>query len=136
MAYLGQHHEVYWAYSVSVLLGLGAYPLKLTRGEVNKRIDEALDLFDLRGFAKQSYLRLSGGERQRVQLARLWVQLGHQTGLWLLDEPFNHIDQMRRHHFCELLRARVDSGSSVILVSHDWDKLSAFSDKCLTLQIA
>ena len=59
---------------------------------------------------------LSGGELQRVRLATLMAQ---EAGLWLLDEPGNHLDPALQLSLYESLVAEVQGGRGVVLVTHD-----------------
>jgi ABC-type Fe3+/spermidine/putrescine transport system ATPase subunit len=57
---------------------------KLDRREIERRVDDALQLVGLSGYGKRTIFELSGGERQRVALARA---LAPRPRLLLLDEP-------------------------------------------------
>src|SRR5207245_1603525 len=61
----------------------------LARPERQRRVDEALRLVGLEGFATQYPRRLSGGQQQRVALARALVIRPH---ILLLDEPLSNLD--------------------------------------------
>jgi ATP-binding cassette subfamily B protein len=56
---------------------------------------------------------LSGGQRQRVALGRALARGGE---LWLLDDPFNHLDAATARRIWERLRPRL-RGRTVFLVS-------------------
>lgn len=80
-------------------------------------VEEALVTFDLSAWAGRDVRTLSGGERQRVALATLWVQ---DAPLWLLDEPFAHLDLDAALAMLELLQQRNREHGTVILMSlHD-----------------
>src|SRR6185312_16469524 len=80
---------------LSVARNVG-YPLAmrgLAKGEIAKRVGEALEMVELAGMAERLPKQLSGGQQQRVALARATV---FQPRLLLLDEPFGALDRKLR----------------------------------------
>jgi NitT/TauT family transport system ATP-binding protein len=96
-----------------------ALPLELAgweRARRGKRVEEMLDLVELRGFGDHHPWQLSGGMQQRVSIARA---LSFEPALLLMDEPFGALDEMTRERLnAELLRIWEASGSTVVFVTH------------------
>ena len=96
-----------------------ALPLELAGWDREKRrarVDEMLDLVELRGFGDHHPWQLSGGMQQRVSIARA---LSFDPPLLLMDEPFGALDEMTRERLNgELLRIWEASGSTVVFVTH------------------
>ncbi len=76
----------------------------------------ALHAAGLHGCERVLVRRLSQGQRQRSALSRL--MLAGRTPLWVLDEPFNALDQGACGWLSELLRTHVQRGGIVVLTSH------------------
>ena len=96
-----------------------ALPLELAgwdREKRHKRVEEMLDLVELRGFGDHHPWQLSGGMQQRVSIARA---LSFDPPLLLMDEPFGALDEMTRERLNgELLRIWEASGSTIVFVTH------------------
>jgi NitT/TauT family transport system ATP-binding protein len=96
-----------------------ALPLELAgwgREKRGRRVEQMLDLVELRGFGDHHPWQLSGGMQQRVSIARA---LAFEPSLLLMDEPFGALDEMTRERLnAELLHIWEASGSTVVFVTH------------------
>ncbi|MGI8421513.1 MAG: ABC transporter ATP-binding protein [Gaiellaceae bacterium] len=94
-------------------------PLELagwSRERRRARLDEMLELVELKGFGDHHPWQLSGGMQQRVSIARA---LSFDPAFLLMDEPFGALDEMTRERLnMELLRIWEASGSTVVFVTH------------------
>lgn len=73
---------------------------------------------------------LSGGEQQRVALAR---SLAVAPDVLLLDEPTSALDEKSARAVDAVIRALVADGLTVVLVSHDPDRVLGVADQVLVL---
>jgi len=94
--------------------------------EIDKRVDETLEMVRLSGYGKRRAWELSGGQQQRVALARALIN--HPTCL-LLDEPLAALDRkLRREMQIELQTLQREVGITFILVTHDQEEALSMSD--------
>lgn len=100
---------------------------KLTSGQIAARVDEMLELVNLRGYGKRTIFQLSGGERQRVALAR---SLAPSPRLLMLDEPLGSLDRALRETLMEEVRAILKRlGLTALYVTHDQQEALAVADR-------
>jgi iron complex transport system ATP-binding protein len=94
------------------------------------RIDELVEVLELRQLAERPVNHLSTGERSRVLLARA---LAAKPRLLLLDEPLSNLDPYWALKTVEILRAEAKANGSAVLTSvHDLNQVTAF-DRAILL---
>jgi heme exporter protein A len=79
-------------------------------------VAQALHRLAIERFAQWPAGQLSQGQKRRIGLARL--TLASQARIWILDEPFNALDQHGVEILNRLIAQRVGSGGAVILTTH------------------
>lgn len=90
---------------------------KGNRKERKARVEELLDLIEMRALADRAIGKLSGGQLQRALLARA---LAASPELLVLDEPMSYLDQESRVLFQQLLHKLAPEGTTILLVTHDY----------------
>jgi ABC-type nitrate/sulfonate/bicarbonate transport system ATPase subunit len=96
-----------------------------------RRVDAALDLVGLHGFANAYPHQLSGGMAQRAALARALV---NDPGLLLLDEPLGKLDSLTRLSLqTELVSLWRRAGFTSILVTHDVEEALLLTSRVIVL---
>jgi ABC-type Fe3+/spermidine/putrescine transport system ATPase subunit len=90
---------------------------KLPKSEVDRRINEALDITQLTRFADRLPGQLSGGQQQRVALARA---LAIRPNVLLLDEPLSNLDaKLRLEMRDNISRIHKQTSITTVYVTHD-----------------
>lgn len=103
----------------------------MSKAERKQKALELLKLVKLDDFANKFPAQLSQGMRQRVAIART---LAINPQLWLLDEPFSALDaQTRITVQNEFLGLWENSGSTVILVTHDLAEAVLLADRVVVM---
>lgn len=87
--------------------------------EDKERVDEAMRLVGMSGYADKTMDKMSDGECQRIMIARALAQ---DTPVILLDEPTAFLDLPNRYELCLLLkRLAQQEGKCIIFSTHDLD---------------
>ena len=122
-----QKHLLFPTMSVGQNVGFGLKMQGIAKQEIERRVDEMLELVKLPGFAKRRAHELSGGQQQRVALARALVV--HPTVL-LLDEPLANLDANLRLEMRELIRSiQRELGITTVFVTHDQEEAVMLADR-------
>ena len=90
--------------------------LLLKQMDESKRMDEVVDILNLKETLKKNVPDLSGGELQRVAVAAAALK---DADLYLFDEPSSYNDVYQRLAVSRLITGIASTGRSVLVVEHD-----------------
>ena len=109
-----------------------------TRLSTAERRDRSLAMLDAVGFADPARIaaarpfELSGGMGQRAMVAAMLI---NRPQLVIADEPTSALDHASRDRVLGLIgRLTEESGSALILISHDLQQVARFADRVLVMQ--
>jgi len=102
----------------------------LSGAALDKRVDELVDLLDMKDIADRRTEGFSQGERVKVALARALV---HGPRNVLLDEPTNGLDVMSTRAVRTLLRRLKDEGRCVVFSSHVMQEVAALCERVVVV---
>ncbi|CEQ23291.1 ABC transporter ATP-binding protein SaoA [Paraclostridium sordellii] len=104
---------------------------KLSKEEREKKLEELLEISDLKGREKMYPHQLSGGMKQRVAVIRA---LACSPEVLLMDEPLGAVDfQMRQNLQEELESIWIKNKITAIMVTHDVDEAVYMSDRVVVM---
>ena len=124
IGYMPQEYALFPTYTVE---GNIAYGLdELSSVDRKRRVEEMVDLFQLRGLETAKPRELSGGQQQRVALARA---IAPRPQLLLLDEPLSALDVPTRLQLRGELRSLLKQlALPSVIVTHDWAEALTLGD--------
>ena len=113
------------------------YPLairKVAKAEAAERTANVIRDVGLAGLEHRLPYQLSGGQQQRVALARALVS---RPQVMLLDEPLSNLDaNLREEMRFEIKRLQMQTGVTILYVTHDQEVALAISDRMAVLDAA
>lgn len=108
-------------------IGLMRFPKKAHK----EKVRSTLKLLGMEAFTKRKFADLSGGQQQRVIIARALVS---EPEILFLDEPTTGIDYESERKLYQLLKNFNDEmGITIIMISHDIDKLKGYAKRIIKL---
>ena len=134
LSILRQENALSVRLSVRDLVAFGRHPHNKGRhtAEDREHVDRALRYLELEELADRYVDELSGGQRQRAFIAMVIAQ---DTDYVLLDEPLNNLDMKHAVEMMRLLRQMAhDLGKTVVLVIHDINFASCYSDRIMAMK--
>jgi NitT/TauT family transport system ATP-binding protein len=101
------------------------------RTEQDRRVEEVLELVELKGFGKKFPWQLSGGMQQRASIARA---LAFDADILLMDEPFGALDEIVRDRLNEeTLKLWARTGKTIGFVTHSIPEAVYLSTKIVVM---
>ncbi len=100
-------------------------------GRLAAEVERLLGAFSLGGMRERHPLSLSGGQRQRLAIA---AAAARRTPVMVLDEPTSGLDLANMAAVARLVRRAACQGASVIVVTHDYEFLTAACDRVIELE--
>lgn len=106
------------ASTVQAEVSFGPMNLKLSRDEVEKRVDESLEYMNLTEFRERPPHYLSGGEKKRVSIADI---IAMHPEIIIFDEPTAALDPVNADMLETVLGKMAKEGKTILISTHDVD---------------
>ncbi|MCR5026138.1 MAG: ATP-binding cassette domain-containing protein [Methanobrevibacter sp.] len=111
-------------------VAFGPMNLGLGYEEVEKRVDEALEMVEMKEFKDKTPHHLSGGQQKRVAIAGI---IAMRPEIMILDEPTAGLDPQGVDKVLEILNKLNEEGMTIVISSHDIEMVNSFADKIFVL---
>ena len=111
-------------------VAFGPRNLMLPPEEIERRVSDALRCAGLQDLDGHAPHLLSGGEKRRLALAGV---LAMEPKVLVFDEPFSNLDYPGVLMILERIVSLHEAGHTVILITHDLDKVLAHADRLVLM---
>ncbi|MFO8038034.1 MAG: ABC transporter ATP-binding protein [Sodalinema sp.] len=127
-----QNYALFDHMSVWENIAFGLKLKRISRSEIQQRVEEMLQLVKMEAFANRYPKQLSGGQRQRIALARA---IANHPAVLLLDEPLGALDlKLRKEMQMELSNLHRNLGLTFVTVTHDQEEALSMSDRIAVMK--
>lgn len=106
--------------------------LKTPESEVQKKVEEMLEMFSLQDLRTASPLTLSKGQKRRLSVATMLVT---RPRLLILDEPMTGQDQKNITNLLAILNRLRQDGATIIEITHDMEHVACYADRVVGMSM-
>lgn len=131
IAFVFQSYALYPHMTVYENIAFGLKMRKFDKETIDKKVQEAAEILDLKGYLDRKPKQLSGGQRQRVALGRAIVR---EPKVFLMDEPLSNLDaKLRVQMRSEIKKLHEKLQTTFIYVTHDQTEALTMGDRIVVL---
>jgi multiple sugar transport system ATP-binding protein len=132
IAMVFQNYALYPHMTVRENMGFALKLAGTDRAEIDRKVEEAAEILDLRQHLDRRPANLSGGQRQRVAMGRAIVR---NPKAFLLDEPLSNLDaKLRVQMRTELARLQSRLSTTTVYVTHDQTEAMTLGDRVAVMR--
>lgn len=133
IGYIPQETSLFPWLTVEENLRFGMKIKNIPIEEQTQRVNELLDLVNMKDYAKYYPKEISGGMKQKVAICRS-LAVNPTSNLILMDEPFSALDSQTRNTLQEdLLKIWESKKLTIVFVTHNIDEAVFLSTKVIVL---
>ncbi len=111
-------------------IAFGLENLGIPQKEMNRRVENIMELLRIDDIRNASAYDLSGGQMQRMVIAGTLVM---QPDIIVLDEPTSQLDPQGAKEVFSAAEALKQQGKTIIMVEHKMEKIAQYSDRVMLL---
>ncbi len=108
----------------------GLKQLGIPAEERQRRLDWALELFDLQEVVHQAPKSLRRGLRTRIAIASI---VAMQPGVLVVDEPTTGLDRRESLEIMQVLQGLAQAGTTIIFITHEMDLVTQFASRAVVM---
>jgi multiple sugar transport system ATP-binding protein len=131
IAMVFQNYALYPHMTVFENMSFGLRLRKTPKDEIQRRVEEAADILNIRELLERRPRQLSGGQRQRVAMGRAIVRLPQ---VFLFDEPLSNLDaKLRVQMRTEIKKIHQRVKTTIVYVTHDQVEAMTLADRIVVM---
>ena len=132
IAMVFQNYALYPHMTVRENMGFALKLAKVAKEEIDRKVEHAAEILDLKAHLDRKPSNLSGGQRQRVAMGRAIVR---DPSAFLMDEPLSNLDaKLRVQMRTEVSRLQRDLSTTTVYVTHDQTEAMTLGDRVAVMR--
>jgi len=96
----------------------------------NTKMEEMLELFEMKDLLDRHPYDLSGGQQQKLVIACALIP---EPEILMIDEPTKGLDSISKDNLARLLKSLKAKGITIVMVTHDIEFAACHAEKCAML---
>lgn len=126
-----QEYALFPWYTVRKNIEFGLEMKRIEKNKRRRKVEELIDLVELKGFEDAYPRELSGGMKQRVAIVRA---LAVEPSLFLMDEPFGSVDAQARENLQDiLLKLWFKTKNTILFVTHSIEEAVKLGQRIMVM---
>ena len=130
IGYLSGNTKLYNRLSVREMLQVFGQIYRLTKEEIDRRIDDIFEILDMKSFGDNRIEKLSTGQTQRASIARCLI---HKPDIYIFDEPTLGLDLLSSEAIVQFMKQEKERGKTVIYSTHYMEEAQYLCDRILMI---
>ncbi len=132
IAMVFQNYALYPHMTVRENMGFALKLAKVAKDEIDRKVEHAAEILDLKAHLDRKPSNLSGGQRQRVAMGRAIVR---DPSAFLMDEPLSNLDaKLRVQMRTEVSRLQRELSTTTVYVTHDQTEAMTLGDRVAVMR--
>jgi multiple sugar transport system ATP-binding protein len=132
IAMVFQNYALYPHMTVRENMGFALKLAKTPKEEIERKVEHAAEILDLKAHLDRKPSNLSGGQRQRVAMGRAIVR---DPSAFLMDEPLSNLDaKLRVQMRTEVSRLQRELSTTTVYVTHDQTEAMTLGDRVAVMR--
>jgi multiple sugar transport system ATP-binding protein len=132
IAMVFQNYALYPHMTVRENMGFALKLAKVPKAEIERKVNDAAEILELKQHLDRKPANLSGGQRQRVAMGRAIVR---DPKAFLMDEPLSNLDaKLRVQMRTEVARIQNRLGTTMLYVTHDQVEAMTLGDRVAVMR--
>lgn len=111
-------------------LEFGPSNLGINGDKLKARITQVINTLKLQNLIDKKTFHLSYGEKKKIAFASIFSM---EPDIYLLDEPYANLDPQTKNEFSEILRSLHRNNKTMLIISHDLDKIPKFIKRAVVI---
>ena len=126
IGYLSGNTKLYNRLSTRELLTTFGNLYDMTKEEIEKSIENIIEIMDMENFIDNRIENLSTGQTQRTSIARCLI---HNPSIYIFDEPTLGLDVISSKYIIDFMKREKDNGKTVLYSTHYMEEAETLCDK-------
>ena len=98
----------------------------MTKEDIEKSIENIIEIMDMKSFIDNKIENLSTGQTQRTSIARCLI---HNPKIYIFDEPTLGLDVISSKSIIDFMKSERDKGKTVLYSTHYMEEAETLCDK-------